>query len=817
MKKATNKILSLALVVMMLMSTFAMMFAHAGAADVPVTTPKDYATAADGEKLIDVDFNASYFTAIDDTTTVYNNGGVTYTASGAAGGNSSFKSAWRKNLTSDAVVVENGGTTLKIDGAKSAVGTEGQPGYVAPVASEATSTDQRYIGQINTYDLENKTYTYEFEYFRVGIVRSKFYFANGSFIDFGGCDTNMPNLGMELNASGYRLMRQSSAVTTGVVGKPAYVDNADTGERTTRMKVVLEGGEKIENVTLYASNWLTATANKATWVGDVIPVTFTIYNSIVKDDGSVQDIRVTTNLLYQPADIKLVFGIGEFNNPGENQYYGVRDLAVYKGDTAIPFNFNFTKVYNDANWGDQLAIFDTKGIGDEAYNNANGYSWSVNGGIEVDGEGVMVINGTTAGVQGAYTPHPFGKEWNQGYYEMELTVNNAGRLKIGLIDFTDLSRVGFDILPNVTASSAAASMNDTSAYLSASNAATLWTSGANTFGNGIVESSTEALAAYVTTVVYDTFDATDANVDGQPDDPRNVRDFGGNRANVKITYDCENYVVTLYEKCGGQWLATAAIDYSVAVEQNKVSGATLDFYAYDANTNATIKNVRTLKGMTGSHLHSYAVGSSVTTDIYSKFDAEAVTALAADFAAAYGLNQSSFGFTVDGRTAVEDFAAVYNDLDNSTYGPQTVKLAPIVNYNVAATDPVIRGIQVKANAEGTAYDVRFISAIGNIENVAKVGYEISKTVTVGTSVNTTKTTVETTEVYANINANGIRLYAEAFGGSYVVAMGLEDEGVTANATVTYSVTVYTIARNGAKTIVGGASTFDVVNGAYTVD
>ena len=58
MKKATNKILSLALVVMMLMSTFAMMFAYAESTPAPVTVPKDYATAADGDKLWDVNFSS---------------------------------------------------------------------------------------------------------------------------------------------------------------------------------------------------------------------------------------------------------------------------------------------------------------------------------------------------------------------------------------------------------------------------------------------------------------------------------------------------------------------------------------------------------------------------------------------------------------------------------------------------------------------------------------------------------------------------------------------------------------------------------------
>ena len=854
MKKATNKILSLALVVMMLLGTFAMMFAYADApaADTPVTTPKAYDTAADGEKLYDVDFSSQYYTAIDDTAMSYDNNGVTYNddgvevpndpalnqtvdGSGAYGKDViAFRTGWRKNLTADAVVVEENGAALKIDGKVNKVGEEGQEGYVPEVPSEATAADQRYIGQINAYDLENKTYTYQFEYFRKGIARSKFYFANGTFMNFGGMDHFMPCLGIELNASGFRLMRQSSAITQNVVGKPQYTVDEASGETRLAMKVVLSGGEA-ENVTLYDGNWLNEKAGVGKWVGEAIPVNYSIYMTITKDNGDVQDIRISTGLIYQPSDVKLVFGIGEYNNPAAGNSYGARNLAVYKGDTSVPFTFGFTKVYAESGWGEELTTFDAKGITNAANNFANGYEWVLQNDTTVDAEGVVTINNpTTARTQGAYTPHPFGDEWNQGYYEMELTVNNASRLKIGLLQLTDLDRVGFNILPNVANADLTTGSADAYLHADAGNAATLWTSGANSFGTGIVENSTTALQGYIKTIVYDTYVADDktpnpeydpavegsqqyiVDEDTLPDDPRNVRDYGGNRANIKIAYDCENYIITLYEKCGGEWLATSAIDYSEAVYAEKVLGACIDFQAYNAKTNATIKNVRAMKGLSVTELYTYAIGS-IESDMYVGFAEGAAEELADMFAEYYGLTGYEYGFTADGATFVEDYSALYFNedfIDDSSYGPQAIKLAPIVKYEELATSPVIRGVQVKANEDDT-YDVRFISAIGDIEGIAKVGYEIEKTVFTGLYAKTTTTTVETDKVFARFNANSLYYEASAIGGEYAVAMGLEDEAVVEDL-VYYTVSVYTIAQDGTKTVLDGTTTFAFYEGEYTV-
>lgn len=858
MKKATRKILSLALVVMMLLGTFAMMFAYA--AEEPVTTPKAYADAEDKEKLLDVNFSdATHFTPIDDTALAYDNNGVTYTDTGLAcptdpalnaDGNGdgdtkdmynsdpvAFLSGWRKNLTDEAVVIEENGAALKIDGAYDAVGTEGEAGYVAAIPSEAKTTDQRFIGQITAYDLAEKTYTYELEYFRKGIARSKIYFGNGMFLNFGGSDQHMPCLGIELNASGYRLMRQSSAITTNVMGKPNYATNA-AGETVTNLKVVLTGSAVQENVTLWTGSWLTTPDKEdpanttAHWTGDAIIVNYSIYNTITKEDGTVQDIRCSTGSFVQPADIELVFGIGEYNNPGKAQYYGARNLAIYKGDTSVPFTFEFTQVYGEAGWGSELTQFDAKGITNAAFNYTNGYEWVHQNDVTVDAEGVVTINNeTTARTQGAYTPHPFGDEWNQGYYEMELTVNNASRLKIGLLEFADQTRVGFNILPNVANADLTTGSKTAYLHADAGNAATLWTSAANSFGTGIVEKSTAALAAYMETIVYDTYVADDASdEDTDPQDPRNVRDYGGNRANIKIVYNCVDYIVTLFEKVDNEWLPTAAIDYSKAVEQGTILGACLDFQAYNAKTNATIKNIRTMKGSSVVHQTEWTIGDF--TQFSFGYDADFQAQITEDFVEFYGLWNHEFGWTNDGATVVEDFEALYNELDDSNYGPQAINLAPIVKYE-AATEAVLRGLRVDADDEKGTYDVDFVVALDAIEDIAAVGYDIVKTVDFGGYTKTTTVNVETTEVFASINANGLKLDAAAALGAgqytevegegedattitygYVAAFGLEDEAVVEGAVVTYAVTVYTVALDGTKTAANETVTYTFVEGEY---
>ena len=159
--KTSKRILSIFLTVLMLMSSFSMMFAYAEDAHThseDPDAPKDYATAANGDKLWDVDFSSQYFTAVDDTTTAFDGTGGTCSA-GSSANKGIATTRWRNAVTTNATIVEESGAALKMD------------------SSDVTGTTNQYSGYINGYDLDNKTYTYEFEYFRTpSLTRSKFYF-----------------------------------------------------------------------------------------------------------------------------------------------------------------------------------------------------------------------------------------------------------------------------------------------------------------------------------------------------------------------------------------------------------------------------------------------------------------------------------------------------------------------------------------------------------------------------------------------------------------------------------------------------------------
>ena len=395
--------------------------------DTEEVAPIPYADASENTKLYSVNFSSSHFQHIDDSSTYYYNGGIKYDAEGNI--DQSYRNRFHKSLGTDFSI--ESGSTLSIDKA------------------DTTAKDHRYIGYFPEYDLENKTYTYQFEYFRNFQKRHKFYFASGTFINAatgkpitnGGCDTEMPCLALELNYSGgyidYKLYRQSSGFVndtnlfnrkkllfemdgenyykhnisfstnmgtatvtytdsdpsefdiedtdgytfdlilgyegkqitiggkTGTVGDIEYGEDGyytgaiyvhyddgttdtfepngrsieDTvevvslsGEFTAQMKVVLRGGSR-KTVTLYDGAGETEKANVEKWVGDVIPVHFTIYQ-VINENGINKDIKVAQGDIYQPADVKLVFGIGEYDALSEGYEYGVRYLDIWKGNLA---------------------------------------------------------------------------------------------------------------------------------------------------------------------------------------------------------------------------------------------------------------------------------------------------------------------------------------------------------------------------------------------------------------------------------------------------------------------------------------------------
>ena len=326
--KTSKRILSIFLTVLMLMSSFSMIFAHAAEAtsseETKITTPITYANGSNYQKLYDVDFDSENYIAVDDTSTPFDNNGQSYDASGQAV--NTFKKGWRNNIAANATVIEEK-YTLKIDFSD----------VVESSTAGTSNKDQRYIGYIPTYDLTNSTYTLEFDYFRTSATKSKFFFGNGTFIYgtdndttvSGGTDTNMPNLALEVkaNTGGYRLMRQSSAVTSGVyTGKSGLV--TANGVSTTTYKIVLKGGAKATK-TLYEGKECQTTANVKTWVGEIIPVTYTIYEV----NAANEHTRVMSGTFYQPSGIGIVFGVGEYNALTTGEYYGVSNLAIYKGDT----------------------------------------------------------------------------------------------------------------------------------------------------------------------------------------------------------------------------------------------------------------------------------------------------------------------------------------------------------------------------------------------------------------------------------------------------------------------------------------------------
>ena len=85
------------------MSSFSMIFAHA---ETTAHTDDPYANAADGEKLLDVNFNADYFKPVTDVST--------FTAGGKYDSGKTSQ-PWYNAIASTATIVEEDGAALKVD------------------------------------------------------------------------------------------------------------------------------------------------------------------------------------------------------------------------------------------------------------------------------------------------------------------------------------------------------------------------------------------------------------------------------------------------------------------------------------------------------------------------------------------------------------------------------------------------------------------------------------------------------------------------------------------------------------------------------
>jgi len=889
--KATKKFLSLALAVIMIMGSAVAMFAYATTPEPPATdpnAPKDYATAEDKSLLWNVDFASEHYTAHDDSTTLLPTGGQSYAwKDGAAIEYNDFRSGWRKSLVADPAgkVIKDGGNTLEISGPRS-TGVEDNPETTdvdestnldAQSVSTTAATDHRYIGEINAYEVAGKSFTVELQaYASTNNSRTRVYFGNGSFMYFGGTDSMMPVLGLEPQAASYVIRRQSADAGRGV-GKPNWVTDEAASEKYLDFKIVYSFGEVIEDVTLWSPGWLEQPANDPTadtnyykWTGDAIPVEFAIYN-VVKNGETTKDIRVLKGEFYQPAARDgIVLGIGNWDAQTKDKYYGIRDVKLYKGDTSIPFNFGFEKVYDEADWGEPLTTFDAKGLVDPAFNFANGYEWGGEGvdeanklTIEVGGNGeIMIKNRKGAGATlGAQTPHPFAGEWNHGYYELQFSLNNTKRFKLGLLSFTTpegqvAESLGFGFIPNMIYTAAVPEVPATpevpddpetpeNEYQAANpgspaqpekieydtartnyTPATLYFGYGNNFGNNQFFRNAAATHAFnasivnwVETTIYDTYVADGEDEDTLPDDPRLVRDQGGNRANVKIAYDCENYVITLYEKVNSKWEKISSMDYSNAIEAGLIIEPVLDFHCYDDGATIDIKEMRVIKGISAVKMYTYNAGEGYTDLQVNGANAELAQSLVDAYVDHYNLGGAEIKWSIDGgKTALESFDDIYGKLNHSFVAPEEVNLVPLLTYEDMAKEIAVRGVKLSSVSEDGKYDVQFVAAIDDVElkNYKTVGFKINKVVSVaGVVVAEVNENVETDKVFTKLNSNGAAIDASAFGGKYVVAAGLKAETAAEDVQVDYVVTAYVVAQDGTVVEAEEGMTFTFIGGEYT--
>ena len=288
--------------------------------------PIPYGGASEGEKLYDVYFKSTNFVFVDDSQQGFDDGGLLETYDKDAYKKGEYPPAqWRKSIKANAKITQN--RTLKVSGA------------------DVNGDDFRAIGYLPFFDPENKTYTLEFEYFRNFDYRHKFYFATGNFLTEDGTpmlgtpETNATTepthacLALELNKSGefidYRFYRQSAGFTndTNLFNrKTIKFEKNSAGEFVAKMKVVIRGGEKVYD-TIYQHWGLSHNAPSDTlqprWTGYLIPLNITIYHN---------DTKVSEVLVYQPEDIGLVLGVGNWDKPTTNEYCGIRNVSIYKGD-----------------------------------------------------------------------------------------------------------------------------------------------------------------------------------------------------------------------------------------------------------------------------------------------------------------------------------------------------------------------------------------------------------------------------------------------------------------------------------------------------
>lgn len=237
--------------------------------------------------------------------------------------------------------------------------------YKLKIDNSDVGKAHRLVGALLPYPLENKTYTLEFEFFKEpSFGRQRVYFARGAFINSqtGGamdgslCTGVSDHLGFQMShiidtssnsyfLSEYKFVENDNNFSSSNLilhtGRPSEVD--ENGELTAKIRVVLRCGAVKKNVTIYKGNGTIPKADVETWTVDVIPIYFTVYHRFGENYSIAAEGLIYHNAVQAGSPSSLIFGTGSYYQPTENQYHGIRNLTVYKGDVVnhtISFSIN---------------------------------------------------------------------------------------------------------------------------------------------------------------------------------------------------------------------------------------------------------------------------------------------------------------------------------------------------------------------------------------------------------------------------------------------------------------------------------------------
>lgn len=445
------------------------------------------------------------------------------------------------NFASDSFVhVADGAGSQKFEKSIASGATVEETKRLQVAYGETTAADHRYIGYLDDYSLIGNTYTVDID-FSKNTSRAKLYFGYGIF----GFDTITTEyaLAFEVKENSFIWRRQSNAVS----GAPAVMNgNPYLSGGAGQFRIVLSGSSSASN-------------GKYT-------VNFKIF---AKNADGKYILHADSSYKVSADYAKIVLGIGEYNALTSGQYYSMSNVNVYKGDKS-----KFNNVYDDASYGDTIWALDPSGLSDPSRNNVNGYAWeqkTLAGGATASG-GVITVttptSTTAACSHGFYTPHPIGSAWNYGKYTMEMTLNSDKRTLIHVLNLgtSATERIGFGFGANTSGNTS---------------------STGNDFGRGgnfVGATDTYILGTGAKLYTYNR---------------SVIRAVSSGESNVKIEFNCEDKVITMFEKSAsdGAWVKVAAIDYSGVT--NTITPI-FSAHAWDLNSNVKISGVKYVKGLSVS-------------------------------------------------------------------------------------------------------------------------------------------------------------------------------------------------------------------------